>query len=125
MNIHVIQQEKILLTHFESDELDIKLENEALYFGAISMFVASLGRCTYAVLSSYAMRLDLPVENISMELVWEYSQNPTRVASIDMLIRWPELPEKRRKSVERASHLCTIHQTIHDCVDIQTRLETG
>jgi len=122
MNIHVITQESLQLSDLESDELNVELKNEALYFGAISMFVASLGRCTYAVLNSYAMRLDVPVDNITMQLKWEYSQKPTRVSKIDMQISWPELPEKRLKSVERAAHLCTIHQTIHDCVEINTQL---
>ncbi|HID83491.1 MAG TPA: OsmC family peroxiredoxin [Chromatiales bacterium] len=125
MNINVITQETLQLSDFESDELNVELKSEALYFGAISMFVASLGRCTYAVLNSYAMRLDLPLDNITMQLTWEYSQQPTRISKINMQIRWPELPEKRLKSVERAAHLCTIHQTIHNCVDIHTQLATS
>lgn len=46
MNINVITQETLHLSDFESDELNVELKSEALYFGAISMFVASLGKCT-------------------------------------------------------------------------------
>lgn len=122
MNIHMIEQSKIQLSDFEDDELLVSLESEALYFGAMPMFVASLGRCTFAVLESYSMRLDLPVHDISMELSWEFGSKPTRISDIEMDISWPELPGKRVKAVERAAHLCTIHNTISQCVDIVTQV---
>ena len=122
MHIKVLQQEKIMLSDLDSDEIDVKLDHEALYFGAISMFVASLGRCTFAVLRSYAVRLDLDTDAITMTLSWDYLNEPTRINNINMQINWPELPEKRIKSVQRATHMCTIHNTIHECVNIQTEV---
>lgn len=122
MQIKVLQQEKMLLSDLDSDRIDIKLDNQALYFGAISMFVASLGRCTFAVLSSYAIRLDLDTDNVTIALDWDYLNDPTRVNNINMQINWPELPDKRVKSVQRATHMCTIHNTIHDCVNIETEV---
>lgn len=122
MQIKVLQQEKIRLSAFDSDEIDVKLENEALRFGAISMFVAALGRCTFAVLHSYAMRLDLSTDTITMTLDWDYLKEPTRINQINMQIHWPELPDKRLKSVQRATHMCTIHNTIHECVSIHTEV---
>lgn len=120
MHIKVQQQEHIILSQLDSDEIEIELENEAMYFGAISMFVASLGRCTFAVLSTYAIRLDLDTDKITVSLDWDYLNEPTRINNIRMKINWPELPEKRIKSVQRATHMCTIHTTIHECVAIET-----
>jgi len=122
MHIKVLQQEKISLSDFDSDQIDIELENEAMHFGAISMFVASLGRCTFAVLSSYAIRLDLDTDAITMVLDWDYLSEPTRISHINMSINWPELPDKRLRSVQRATHMCTIHNTIHECVSIKTEV---
>ena len=124
MKIHLIEQTKIQMSDFEEDELEISLETEAHYFGAMPMFVASLGRCTFAVLESYSMRLDLPAHDVSMQLSWGYGSKPTRISDIEMLISWPELPDKRVKAVERAAHLCTIHNTINQCVDIVTKVNS-
>ncbi len=122
MQIHLIEEAKIQMSDFEEDEIEISVETDAHYFGAMPMFVASLGRCTFAVLESYSMRLDLPVHDISMELSWKYGSKPTRISDIEMDIRWPELPDKRIKAVERAAHLCTIHNTINQCVEIVTKV---
>lgn len=120
MKIHLVAETRIEMSDFEEDALEISLESDAHYFGAMPMFVASLGRCTFAVLESYSMRLDVPVHNVTMALDWEYGSNPTRISDITMHIDWPELPQKRIKAVERAAHLCTIHNTISHCVDITT-----
>ena len=122
MHIFVSQPETITLTNFESEEIVVNYKNDALHFGAISMFVASLGGCTFAVLNSYAHRLDITTENIRITLNWVFEQEPTRISQINMQIVWPELPEKRLKSVQRATHKCTVHSTIHQCVDIQTEV---
>ena len=66
--------------------------------------------------------MDVEIENIVTKLTWSFSTDPTRFKVIDMDIYWPELPEKRLKSVERAAHKCTIHTTIHDCVEINIRV---
>ena len=122
MHILVSKPETITLTHLESEEIEVEYQNEALHFGAISMFVASLGGCTFAVLNTYAHRLDVTTENIRITLDWGYQQQPTRISHINMQIVWPELPDKRIKSVKRATHKCTVHSTIHHCVDIQTEV---
>jgi uncharacterized OsmC-like protein len=86
------------------------------------MFVASLGRCTFAVLDHYALRMDVPIENIVTHLEWDFLSDPTRFKSIHMEIYWPEVPEKRVASVERASHKCAISNTIRDCVEIEVKV---
>ncbi len=122
MIVQVIGQTEIRLSRFDLDGLDIVLENKMMRLSALAMFVTSLGRCTFAVLDHYALRMDVEIENIVTKMTWEFSSNPTRFKVINMDIYWPELPEKRLKSVQRASHKCTIHRTISDCVKINTRV---
>lgn len=125
MNIEMTGETEQHLSQFMEDGLNITLANEALYYGAITMFVTSLGRCTFAVLESYAGRLGIDADSITMTLTWDFTYEPTRISAIEMNINWPELPEKRLKSVERAAHLCTIHNTIHDCVSITTHVKNA
>ncbi len=120
MQIHVLDQTELKLSQFDLEELNIHLENDALRYSAIAMFVTSIARCTYAVLEQYAMRMEITTENIETHLTWDFLEDPTRINEINMQILWPELPEKRIASVERASHKCTLSTTIKDCVAIKT-----
>lgn len=123
MIVQVMGQKEIRLSRFDVvDDLDIVLENKMTRLSALAMFVASLGRCTFAVLDHYALRMDVEIENIVTNMTWTFSTDPTRFKVINMDIYWPELPEKRVKSVQRAAHKCTIHTTIKDCVEINTRV---
>ena len=122
MIVQVQGQTELRLSRFDLDDFEIVLENKMQKLSALAMFVTSLGRCTFAVLDHYALRMDVEIENIVTKLTWSFSTDPTRFKVIDMDIYWPELPEKRLKSVERAAHKCTIHTTIHDCVEINIRV---
>ena len=121
MKIEVLGETKLRLLDWEEDGMDIDL-GKMPRFSALAMFVAALGRCTFAVIDHYALRMDVTIENIVTKLEWDYESDPTRYKTIKMDIYWPELPEKRLKSVERASHKCAISNTIRNCVDIQVRV---
>ena len=121
MKIEVLGQTELRLLDWEEDGMDIDL-GKMPRFSALAMFVASLGRCTFAVIDHYALRMDVTIENIVTKLEWEFDSDPTRFKTIKMDIYWPEVPEKRLKSVERASHKCAISNTIRDCVDIQVNV---
>ena len=120
MKITVLGQTELRLSSFDEDGIEIILENKMQKLSALAMFVASLGRCTFAVVDHYALRMDVPIENIVTHLKWDFLTEPTRFKTIDMDIYWPEVPEKRVASVERASHKCAISNTIKDCVEIKT-----
>jgi len=121
MKIEVLGQTELRLLDWEEDGMDIDL-GKMPRFSALAMFIASLGRCTFAVIDHYALRMDVPIENIVTKLEWEFDSEPTRFKTIKMDIYWPEVPEKRLTSVERAAHKCAISNTIRDCVDIQVKV---
>ena len=120
MNIDVLGQTELRLSRFDLEELNVSLKNEAMRYSAIAMFVTSLARCTFAVWDHYAMRMEITTENIVAHLTWDFIEDPTRINQITMKIIWPELPDKRIASVERASHKCTISTTVKDCIKINT-----
>ena len=118
MNVHHTGQTEVHLSDLGADGFNQTLEKEGLYYGAIAMWITSLGRCTFAVLDNYALRLEMESDDITMQLNWEFNYEPTTIKRIDLKIKWPNLPENRIKAVQRASHKCTIHNTIKDCVDV-------
>jgi len=125
MKIHVIGKTELRLSRFDEEGFEVLLENKMPRLSALAMFVTSLGRCTFAVLDHYALRMDIPIENIVTHLEWDYHSDPTRFKEIRMNIYWPEIPEKRVASVERASHKCAISNTIRDCVDIRVKVHNS
>lgn len=123
MKIHIPAERHLQLSDFDADGFDITSANPALYLSALSMFVASLGRCTFAVLAVFGDRHDIDPDDISMEMRWEFAENPTRFSKIVMDIHWPGLPDKRLKVAQRMAQHCTIHNTIHECVEIVTEVD--
>lgn len=124
MNIHLANATEVHLAHLGDETLNVTKENKAQPYSAIAMWITALGRCTYAVLDHYALRLDLDPDNITEVLTWDFGHDPTIIKNIALTITWPELPENRRKAVERAAHKCTIHTTIKNCVDINVHVVT-
>ncbi len=122
MKIQLSGDKQLEMSHFEEEGLDISSNNPALYFSALAMFVASLGRCTYATLAVYGDRQDIDPETIHMKLSWQFTENPTRYQKIIMDIFWEPLPDSRIKAAQRVARQCTIHNSIHDCVEIETRV---
>ena len=119
MKIELLGQTELILHDWEAEGIETILGNQPR-FSALQMFVASLGRCTFAVIDHYALRMDVEIDNIVTHLEWEFDSEPSRFKTINMKIYWPEVPEKRLASVERSSHKCAISNTIRDCVEINT-----
>lgn len=120
MNIQVLGQTELRLSHFDLADLNVTLENNSDRYSAIAMFVTSIARCTFAVLDHYAMRMEVTTENIVTHLTWDFIEDPRRIKQITMEIYWPELAENRIESVERASQKCTLSVTVKDCIEINT-----
>lgn len=122
MNIHFLDAHHFTVTHFEDDTLHVSGEKPVFELTALAMFVLSLARCTYSVLWVYGGRSDIDAETIEMTMRWDFDHEPTRFKSISMDILWPGLPEKKLKVAQRMAKHCTIHNTIHSCVDLQTEV---
>lgn len=120
MNIHLHAPTSLTIADFDTDEFHITADNPALSFTALAMWVASLARCTFSVLAVYGERFDADPDSIEIKLDWTFAEQPTRFQSIQMQVFWPDLPENRLKAVQRVAGHCTIHNTIHDCVDVTT-----
>jgi len=122
MDIHLQAPTKLTVSDFEDEAFNIIEDNPALYLSALSMWIAALARCTFAVLEHYGHRFDADPSTVEITMDWDFLDNPTRFKTINMDIYWPTLEEKRIKPVQRVAEKCTIHNTIHDCVEIITQV---
>ncbi len=120
MNIHFLDAHRFVVSDFDDDGFNVSGEKPIFELTALATFVLSLARCTYAVLWVYGERSDAEPDSIEMTMSWDFDHEPTRFKQIVMDIHWPTLPEKKLKVAQRMAGHCTIHNTIHSCVDIVT-----
>ena len=92
-------------------------------FSPYHMLGGSLASCTWFLLESWGSRIQASAEDLEVEVRWEFAEDPHRVASLDMVIRWPSLPEDRRGAAERAALQCPVHHTLSHPPSI--RIEVG
>lgn len=124
MNIHFLESQKFIASHFDDDGFDVSGEKPIFELTALATFVLSLARCTFAVLWVYGDRKELSPDSIEMTMSWDFNHEPTRFKQIVMDIHWPELPSKKLKAVRKMAEHCTIHSTIDECVEIVTTLRS-
>ncbi len=93
-------------------------------FGPLQMLGASLALCTASVLHAYAHEVaKAPVSDLALRVSWSYGEHPHRVARIELVVRWPSLPEERRAAAERAAASCTVHRTFEHPPELIARVE--
>lgn len=81
-------------------------------YSPFHMLASSLATCTFSVLQSWATHAGLDFADLSITVTWSFVEDPHRVGAMDLELKWPSLPEKRRASAERAANLCAVHHTL-------------
>jgi uncharacterized OsmC-like protein len=120
MNIHFEDAQRFVISDFEDDAFNASGEKPIFALTALATFVLSLARCTYSVLWVYGGRTDAGPGSIQMTMSWDFSHEPTRFKQITMDILWSALPTKRLKAAQKMVAHCAIHNTIQDCVEMNT-----
>jgi uncharacterized OsmC-like protein len=76
------------------------------------MLGGSLASCTFTVLASWAGNAKLDFTDLVIEVAWTFAEQPHRVGTMSIELRWPSLPANRREAARRAANLCTVHHTL-------------
>jgi len=122
VNIKLVSDTDIFLSRLHEEGFDVSSDDPALHFGAMGTFATSLAMCTFAVLASYAQRVDVGVDDLTIGMSWGYGEKPHRIKQLDMDIRWPEVPESRLDAAMRAAATCTLHRTLEHSVEVETMI---
>lgn len=92
--------------------------------GPLQMLAASLALCTASVLHVWAHEVaSVGLGDLAIAVQWRYGERPHRVDRIEMVIRWPSLPDSRREQAERAAASCAVHRTLEHPPEVVTRVE--
>ncbi|MBA3890499.1 MAG: OsmC family protein [Gemmatimonadaceae bacterium] len=81
-------------------------------YSPFHMLGSSLAFCTFSVMYAWATHGKIPVDDLTLDVSWEFAEDPHRVGTIAVSFDWPSLPAKRVNAAKRAAELCTVHATL-------------
>jgi uncharacterized OsmC-like protein len=81
-------------------------------YSPFHMMAGGLAYCTFSVLYAWAENAKLEATDLTIEVAWEFAEDPHRVGKYDLTFKWPSLPEKRLAAAERVAELCAVHATL-------------
>lgn len=96
----------------EPGPMTIEAQSVDQQYSPFHMLGSSLAFCTFSVMYSWATHVKLPVDDLTLDVSWEFADDPHRVGRMAISFDWPSLPEKRLNAAKRAAELCTIHATL-------------
>ena len=110
---------KITLTGDESIKLEpstgpltIEAPSADKGYSPFHMLGSALATCTFSVLQSYAANKNLQVDDLSIDVNWDFVDNPHRVGAMKVKVDWPSLPSELWPRAMRVANLCGIHNTL-------------
>ena len=110
---------KITLTGEESLRLEpasgpltIEAPTPDVQYSPFHMLGSALGACTLSVLHSWASNKNLGVDDLKVDVSWEFVEGQHRVGSMKVQLLWPSLSAELWPRAIRAASLCGIHNTL-------------
>lgn len=93
--------------------MTIEAESADQQYSPFHMLASSLATCTFSVLYSWATHVKLEgADRITMDVTWDFTDDPHRVGRMHLAFDWPGLPERRWQAAKRVAEMCTIHATL-------------
>ena len=81
-------------------------------YSPFHMLAGSLAYCTWSVLASWATHANLEADDLTVDVSWQFAEEPYRVGAMDVHFSWPSLPAKRLEAAKRVAEMCTVHATL-------------
>jgi uncharacterized OsmC-like protein len=92
--------------------MTIEAESAEMQYSPFHMLASGLASCTFSVLHSWATHAKVPVDDLSIEVHWQFADDPHRVSDMAVIFDWPSLPATRLAAAKRVAELCTVHATL-------------
>ena len=92
--------------------LTIEAASAEMQYSPFHMLASGLASCTFSVLHSWATHAKLPMDDLSLEVHWQFADDPHRVSNMAVIFDWPSLPPVRLAAAKRVAELCTVHATL-------------
>jgi putative redox protein len=121
VKITLLSEERIRL-EATAGPMTIEAESAERVYSPFHMVASGLATCVFSVLASWASSAKVSADDLIVEVAWAFAENPPRVGSYDLVLKWPSLPENRRAAAGRVAALCPIHATLHHPPEIRAEV---
>ena len=111
MKITLLSEEAIRLEG-TAGPLTIEAASAEQSYSPFHMLASSLASCTWSVLASWAEHKGLDVGQLAVDVDWTFAEQPKRVGSIRVGLKWPGLSADLHERALRVAALCTVHKTL-------------
>jgi uncharacterized OsmC-like protein len=95
-----------------SGQLTIEARTPDVQYSPFHMLGSALGGCTLFVLQSWASNKNLGVDDLKVDVRWDFVEGEHRVGSMKVKLVWPSLSAELWPRAIRVANLCGIHNTL-------------
>jgi uncharacterized OsmC-like protein len=92
--------------------LTIEAPSAEMSYSPFHMLASSLATCTFSVIYSWATHAKLSVDDLVIDVRWQFAEEPHRVSDLQLTFDWPSLPANRISAARRVAEMCTVHATL-------------
>jgi uncharacterized OsmC-like protein len=92
--------------------LTVEAASAEMQYSPFHMLASGLATCTFSVLYSWATHAKVRVDDLTLEVHWQFADEPHRVSDMAVIFDWPSLPANRLAAAKRVAELCTVHATL-------------
>jgi uncharacterized OsmC-like protein len=92
----------------------------------VEMFISSIGCCMGVYAKMFCDRHKIPMEGMSIDLIWNMAKKPSRVGEIQAKIMFKKniAPELQQGIIRMVKH-CTVHNTISNPPEIDVHISVS
>jgi len=91
----------------------------------VEAMIAALGSCAGIFASRYLETAKISAENMSLEVDWDYADNPQRLGRADITVKLPGVElGKRESGLISAVKKCIVHNTLKNPPEMDVKIET-
>ena len=92
--------------------LSIEAPTPDVQYSPFHMLGSALGACTLSVLLSWASNKNLGVDDLKVDVSWDFVEGQHRIGSMKVRLLWPSLSAELWPRAIRAANLCGVHNTL-------------
>ena len=111
MKITLLSEDAIRLEP-DPGPLTIEAPTAETSYSPFHMLASGLASCTFSVMHSWATHANISTDDLTLEVQWQFADDPHRVSELGVIFDWPSLPANRLAAAKRVAELCTVHATL-------------
>lgn len=116
--VNAIADKFVILT-----DQDIESGGEASAPEPFTLFLASLATCTGIYVQSFCKQRNIPTDDITLNMDWDYDTNLRMISKFRIDINVPtDFPEKYDNALIASASKCAVKRHLKDSIEMDMRL---